>query len=200
MDVDDNEDEIVRELDVYLNRDNVDFFILQFPLKPCYEECPFIAAAKFRSKHKKLELTVPYPQGILTSDERGDFGPYQTFLSTSVHQRSNLCVGVVKDGALHLSAVREVLQCRPSFKGLQPKIEYIDDDSSFDSNLEEEDSKPLQQVALKRKESERAQASRLQSYSYMQAQEDLEEWKELQVYDQTTEEVENFFECMYFET
>ena len=196
-------DEVVRELDVYLNESNNDFYVLQFPLKHSYSDCPKIHSAKFRPKHQRLELSIPYPEEIFASDSekpRPAAGQGQTLSSTTVTQKSNLCVGVIMDGSLHMSNLKEVLQCRPSFKGFESNIEMVEeDDDIIDSEPDEvADSKQLQSVGYKRQESERAQASRLQSYSHIQAQEDLEAWRSLKVHHPNSEEVNNLFETMYY--
>ena len=47
----------------------------------------------------------------------------------------------------------------------------------------ETDAVPLQQVHMRRKESDRAESSRVQSFAYMQSQEEAEPWIPLNVYD-----------------
>jgi hypothetical protein len=73
------------------------------------------------------------------------------------------------------------MQMRPSFSALRPHEEATDAFSD-DEGDEEGSSAPIQQVHMRRKESDRAEASRMQSFSYIQSQEEAEAWKPLDVY------------------
>ena len=91
-------------------------------------------------------------------------------------------MGVFRDGELHITALNDVLQLRPSFASLQPKGEEVHDAYSDDEVDEDAGSAPLQQVHMRRKESERSESSRMQSFSYVQSQEDAEDWRPLKVH------------------
>ena len=95
-----------------------------------------------------------------------------------------LCVGVVRDNALHLTKVDEILQLRPSFQNLR-RDEYVentvDDDDDMDKKADNEPK--IQQVQMKRKESERAQTTRKQSYGHIQSLEENEAWVTLKHYE-----------------
>ena len=90
---------------------------------------------------------------------------------------------------MYINSICEVLQCRPTFRDLSPPNDASDSEAegSREDNSDGEDV-ALQQVALKRKESEKAQAIRLQSYSHVRAQEDAEEWSQLKIYPQHSPE------------
>jgi hypothetical protein len=55
----------------------------------------------------------------------------------------------------------------------------------------------LQQVLLKKKESDRAQSARVQSYAHLLAQEENEPFRKLITYN--TEESEHMFERMFYQ-
>eukprot|EP01036_Dinobryon_divergens_P048089 gene48089-64530_t len=51
-----------------------------------------------------------------------------------------------------------------------------------DEENEGKDKQSMQQVQMRRKESEKAQSTRLQSFAHLQAQEDSEQWRNLKIY------------------
>lgn len=97
----------------------------------------------------------------------------------------------MRDGALYINSLNEVLQCRPTFRNMHPPETQKEVNDNSDNESQENDEKGLHQVALKRKESEKAQAIRLQSYSYVHAQEEAEEWRTLKVHQPTDQETLN---------
>lgn len=181
---------------------------MQFPLKHIDAEPPLVDKARFKPKHRRLELQVPYPDHCINEDS----DTHQSVLSHSVALKTNMGVGMIKDGAMYINSIKEVLQCRPSFKNLQPishvndsDVDDDDDDGDMDGvkekeeeeDVEKDDQEILQQVALKRKESGKAQALRLQSYSHVHAQEEAEEWQELNVYPLGTLNPDDAFHAFY---
>ena len=101
---------------------------------------------------------------------------------------------VIRNGALYINSIREVLQCRPTFRDVAPSnLNASDSDAEGSGSNSDGEEMALHQVALKRKESEKAQAIRLQSYSHVRAQEDAEEWSRLTIHQQnSTEAIEAF--------
>lgn len=179
-----NDDDVVREIDVYITED-LDLYLTQFPLKPVYADQVEINSAIFKPKHKKLELDVPYSSEALRSFENHPDVKHQKYVSSIVAQNICLGAGVIHNNALHITPITSVLQMRPSFKNLQSRgesVEDIIDDEHEGPEIASADS-GLQHVQLKRKESERAQSARTQSYTYIQAQEDQEPWYSLKVHE-----------------
>jgi DNA-directed RNA polymerase-3 subunit RPC5 len=180
--MEDFQDEVVREIDVFVT-DSVPLFLLQFPLKPVYADSIDISAAKFKPVHKKMELDVPFlvPESY-PRENIANVPKTQKFQSSVVAQEACLGAGIVKDNTMYITPIQSVLQLRPSFKNMLSSraeiTEQMDDDVP-DAEPAEGEGDGLQQVTLKRKESEKAQSSRIQSYSYLKAQEDHEQWKEL---------------------
>jgi hypothetical protein len=178
---DDEEDEVLRELDVYIS-DNLDLFLAQFPLKPVYADPIAINSAKCKPFHNKFELEVPYSKAVIsTFDANKNSVSSQLLTSSVVAQRTSLGAGVIKDNIMYITPISSVVQFRPSFKNIQSR-EIIEDEEEIHSEVVK-GSEELKQVQLKRKETERAQSTRVQSYSHIQSQEELEPWQKLAVYD-----------------
>ncbi len=179
-----DEDEVVREIDVYIT-ENLDLYLTQFPLKPVYADQVDIKTAIFKPNHKKLELTIPYSSEALRAFENhGSGAKYQKYVSSAVAQ--NICLGaaVISNNAMHITPIKSVLQLRPSFKNLQTKGETTEEmfDEEKEGNPEADGTADgLQHVQLKRKESDRAQSQRTQSYTFLQSQEESEAWYSLKV-------------------
>lgn len=187
----DDDDEVIREVDVYVTN-NLDLFVTQFPLKPVYADPIEVKTAKFKPNHVKLELEVPYSNESLSNFENRKYVDMnQTFSSSTVALNANLGAAIIQINTMYINPITSVLQLKPSFKNLKSReiIEQMADDDFIDDNDEDKrdnvkiEAKNLQQVQMKRKESERAMSARLQSFAYLQQQEELEPWVSLQVYE-----------------
>lgn len=182
MDADDDDEEVVREIDLYLT-DELNLYLLQFPLRPVYQDPVDISAAKFKPNHKILELDVPFTREAKKSFEsQKDIPPAQKYISSAVAQTVVLGAGIIHNNAMHISPVNAVLQMRPTakiYKRNVDSIEDMEDDVPDESKSKEEG---LQQVRMKKKESDKAQSMRMQSYSFLQSQEELESWLPLTVH------------------
>jgi len=161
-------------------------------------EAPDIVAAKFKPQHRKLHVELP-----ITSPARGTHGvtpAHQVMLSSKLPQRTAMGVGVIRDGAMHISPLSEVLQMRPSFKNI-PTIRDDASDASYSEDEEEQDEKEvkptLEQVHMKRKETERWQTARLQSFSYLQSRENNEPYQKLRVHKINSRESNQFIESLF---
>lgn len=101
---------VLRELDVFIS-DELDLYLLQFPLRPQKAGVPRIKKARFKPKHNVLELGVDH--------EVRDRGDSIKMTSTVVANNRSLGIGVLKDGALHITPLQNVIQMRPSVKEMQ---------------------------------------------------------------------------------
>ena len=179
------EDEVIREIDVYVT-DSLPLYLLQFPLKPVYADSIDISSGKFKPVHKKMELEIPFlvPENYPRENLK-NLPKLQKYQSSAAGQETSLGAGIIQDNAMFITPIKSVLQLRPSFKDMQSfrgeVIEQIDDELETEPVEGQQEGDGLQQVTLKRKESERAQSSRVQSFSYLKAQEEQESWKELVV-------------------
>jgi DNA-directed RNA polymerase III subunit RPC5 len=183
----DPNDEVIRELDVYVTENDINLLLLQFPLRPARIDPPTLSTVNYKPQHKRMEMSIQYPSDIAVDREKyssSDITDGQKLLSSTVKQSAFLAVGVIRDNNLHLTAVDDILQMRPSFHDMKfanEILEKVDDD---DADIKTEaDIKPMQQVSLKRKESEKAQLNRKQSYGYIHTVEENEAWLRLQHYD-----------------
>jgi DNA-directed RNA polymerase-3 subunit RPC5 len=178
------DDEVIRELDVFVT-DDTPLFLLQFPLKPVYADSIDISSGKFKPKHKKLELDIPFvvPENY-PRENLANVPKTQKYQSSVVGLDACLGAGIIKDNAMYITPIQSVLQLRPSFKDMNSfrseVVEQMDDDVA-DNEVQEGEGEGLQQVTLKRKESEKAQSSRVQSFTYLKAQEELEAWRTLTI-------------------
>ena len=191
----DEDDEVVRELDVW-SCGALELYLLQYPLRPVFtDHFETVKSTKFKPIHKKLELEVPYPAHLVSRASGDD--TCQKIAASSVAQNISLGAGVIRDNALHITAVKEVFQMRPSFKDLKIGGDIIEGDF-IDDEEDIKDEKPaLQQVHMKRKETERAQTNRINSYGYLHAQEESEPWIPLRFHDFESQESIDTFEKMY---
>jgi hypothetical protein len=196
MDIED--DPIIRELDVYLTDTDLNLFLLQFPLRPVYVDPPDIVSAKFKPVHKKLELEVPLPRSYLQQMDK-DHNSNQAMISSTITQKSSLGVALINDGAMHITPITEVLQMRPSFKELKLGHEIIEDLSDDEDDNKQQKEKPaLEQIHMKRKENERAQTARMQSFTYINNKEQNETWQKLSTHTIGDNECNESFDVMYY--
>ena len=187
------EDEVIRELDVFVTNDQLRLYLAQFPLKPVYSDPVQVKSTKYKPNHHILELTVPYANNVQQNfDSNMENDTTQRYVSQEIVQNNCLATAFISQDVMYISPIDKVLQFRPSLKqsnGLT-KLEAMEMTQDIDGYDDEEDDAPLsrgkasssgaaenvQQVQLKRKESERAQSARLQSYSYLKQQEENEPW------------------------
>lgn len=182
----DSDDEVIREVDVYFN-EKFDVYLTQFPLRPVYSDPIHVKGAKFKPNNEILELTVPYPAEITkVLEKQGVTDTLQKYNSTEVLHSNNLAAAFIADNTMYIHPIRKVLQLHPNTKGnknlnieLVEGLESDEDDDDYDSGRKQEN---IQQVQLKRKESERAQSARLQSYSYLIQNQEAEAWQPLKVH------------------
>jgi len=207
------DDEVIREIDVFIV-DELELFLTQFPLKPVYADVPIVSSARYKPKHHKLELTVPYPTTLQQNfDTFCDKETHQKLISSEVLQSNCLGAAFINNERMFISPIKEVLQLRPVMKQSHQsmKIEEMDDYSEEENETEDptvsnnnnnnsankETGEGVQQIQLKRKESERAQSARLQSYSYIKQQEDTEPWHLMKVYPIGSTQSDEIFHTYY---
>lgn len=200
------EDEVIREIDVYIS-DNLELYLAQFPLTPVYAEPLDINQARIKPKHGIVELISPIdPKLVKVMRQNGSEMTHQRFQSNEVPQNNNLSMGfITTQNSMVLSPVRKVLQFRPMMdksKGILRADSQVDIGQEGDTEPVADDtdgagSDSMHQVLLQRKETERAQAARLQSYSYIKKQEESEPWIDLAVHSISENLVSSIF-FVYF--
>jgi DNA-directed RNA polymerase-3 subunit RPC5 len=173
MDVD---DEIVREIDVFISPElSKQVYLMQFPLQ--HGRMPIADAARIKKQHNMIELEHKIPQNI--GSDGSFYLQKRKLVSHTIPITTHMALGKVgEDGALHLIPLNHITQMRPDFS----HVDEVDPQSSEveepDPNKKAMEKKPLM---FQKKESERAALARKSSYNYKRASEDGEEWAELLV-------------------
>lgn len=180
------EDEVAREMDVYLTGGAC--AALQFPLRPSFAQQPHIEGCRLRPGARRMDMDV-----------RGGAALLQPHASTLVGANANLCVGIVRDGQLHLSAVSDVFQMRPSFDA----VTFDDDDDFISSRAKAasasaELSGSAQQVHVRPKDSDRLRASKETSYAALKKREEEEASCDLRVHGVGSEASRELLESAVF--
>lgn len=194
------DDEVLRELDIYVT-DELQLYLAQYPLRPVYAEPLNVSSAKMKPNSNKIELAVPFPPNLQKSFDVPPSEQFQRFQSSEIKPANPLGAAFIYEDKFIISPISSVLQFRPSMKqsfgGATTKAETIEMAPEVDvDNLEIDQSDTIQQIQLKRKESERAKAARLQSFSYLKAQEEREPWQPMQVHAIGSRASEQKFESM----
>lgn len=175
---DDEDDELVREIDVYISPAlSEQLYLIQYPL---YSEAPLPDAARIKKKHTMIELDHQVPNNIGT--EGSYFLASRTQVSHVISITTHMAMGkILSDGALHLLPLNHITQMRPDFS----HVDEVDqqNQSSEDDRKDQQAQPGLEKkpVLFQKKESERAALARKSSYSYKKASEDGEEWAELSI-------------------
>jgi DNA-directed RNA polymerase-3 subunit RPC5 len=203
MDLDPN-DRLVAELDVEVCNDlqqlKSNLVLLQQPLRPAWRpyNVPSNTTARFKPNAKRLELQQPLDPKCANYNE----GVEEIKRVTSLTLRSSLvdppkcdfAVGVIRNGRLLLLPVNYTLQLRPHLSHLnadtsnKAKAGGQGEDTDEEMGMEDNDGPEIKQeltaieVQVKRRETERQQAARLKSYTYLQQEEEAEAWVNLQVH------------------
>lgn len=207
----DEEDEIVREIDVYVSNDpdasTSLLHLVQFPQTPSNisSKHPMFTHSKnvqndsikhtmamipddvrIKPKHAMLELDYSFdPAGA----SRNSVGRKQTYKSNVIASQTHLAVGRWSDdgSSVHLTPLYRTFQVRPSFQHFNDRINCVSEHLSANDDEEKKDktAKPLQ---FKKKESEKAIAARKNSYAFKRESEEGEEWDTLNVHGTGSEE------------
>ena len=174
-----DQDDVIREIDVFVTDSTLDLFLLQFPLRPIYAEPPHIQAARFKPNHRKIEIEIPFTSSNAAMG--GDHGQInQKFHSATVARGTCLAAAVIRDNAMHITSLQEAMQLRPSFKSMQTHA-WENVESMSDEERDVPKDTPVEQIQMKRRETDSNQSQRTSSYAHLQAEEEKEIWHRLQV-------------------
>ncbi|KAJ1674899.1 hypothetical protein EV182_002335 [Spiromyces aspiralis] len=148
---DNNDDEVVKEIPVYLAQSAADYLhVFQYPLwesrsalkynvppldariKPSYNlveiDLPIDTQDEMYNQNRGMELAVGLTEGETTMANPGRLLDIQTFISKVVPNQAQFMAGVYENGKyyeLHLTPVKDSLQLRPSLKYLDKIDEKI---------------------------------------------------------------------------
>lgn len=193
------EDPVVREIDLFLSP-TVDggesqLYLLQYPLRPAWrpygleERCQEVRVKPQQSK-LEVDLVVDTTGENYDTERESHLQiTKQTLTSSRVALNTNYAVGVLRRGQLHLNPIKAVVQLRPSMKYIddadvakkkqnrEAGITDGDDEEMVEAEASESKSElTLLQVSIRRRETERQEASRLQSHAYLKQLDEAESW------------------------
>ncbi|KAI3957684.1 hypothetical protein MKW92_013827 [Papaver armeniacum] len=125
----DEEDEVVREIDVFFNPSPIDadtqLYVLQYPLRPSwrpYDMDQKCQKVRFKPKEVQVEIDLSLDLGENYDDNVDDHLRItkQTLVSKKVPLTKGCAVGVLVGNQLHLNPVNTVVQLRPSMEHVIP--------------------------------------------------------------------------------
>uniref|UniRef100_A0A7I4FJY4 DNA-directed RNA polymerase III subunit RPC5 n=1 Tax=Physcomitrium patens TaxID=3218 RepID=A0A7I4FJY4_PHYPA len=191
-------DRVVREIDVFLTPrvdPETNLYVLQYPLRPYWrpynleERC---LEVRIKPQQTKFEVDLD----IDTTSENYDQDreqhlqiEKQTLASSKVAMTTSYAIGILRGNRLHLNPVQAVVQFRPSMKYIdeydaakkksnkEAGIADGDEEELFDAEPPESKTElTLLQVNVRRRETERQEATRLQSHAYLKQLDEAEAW------------------------
>ena len=198
---DDESDEIVREMDVFLSPELcTQIYLLQFPLQ--HTDVGTFTEARIKPRHGLMEIEQPLPtlpnRHYSSNETNFNFVQTRTFTSHTIPIDTHMCLAKLKEQengqtALHMVPLQHISQMRPQLNSAPS----MDEDENIDLDKMDEDIKPEKKPLLfKRQESERAANARLHSYAHKKASEGAEEWQMLQVCDNDTMEYQKAMDAV----
>lgn len=215
--IDDGDDEIIREIDVYISPELANtMHLIQFPLQPAShsvinipksasekqrkqqqqtvlrsQQPPQPISARIKPENAMLELGYKIPSSSFSS-QRQIPAPLslseRTFASNNVPILTHMAMGLFDNTSskLDLIPLHRIMQMRPSFAHVDALFQNEEDDAEALEKAkkakEEEAKKSAQPILFKKSESERAAMQRRSSYAFKKANEDAEEWLDLDVH------------------
>mmetsp|Transcript_17256 Transcript_17256/g.59906 ORF Transcript_17256/g.59906 Transcript_17256/m.59906 type:complete len:202 (-) Transcript_17256:3970-4575(-) len=161
-----DDDEVVTSIPVYMSQTTTPMYLLQYPLRAASRGEYDLLGGRLQPLHKNLEVDfetdcAPAPYSRLPGKRR------RTMHSTVVQPETNYAVGKMHDGALYLAPIATMAQMRPSFAHV--------DNIGVDPD-EAAKPKAAVAVALKRKQTMREAAAKLNSYAHKRSEMEAEPW------------------------
>mmetsp|Transcript_27027 Transcript_27027/g.46101 ORF Transcript_27027/g.46101 Transcript_27027/m.46101 type:complete len:559 (+) Transcript_27027:57-1733(+) len=205
----DENDPIVRTIDVFISPQlSNTLHLLQFPIQPAAastkqhhsgrqrysHNSTTPAEARFRPMHNMLELEYPIPSSAQAGRRQLPDKmclSQRVYASNSVAPVTHMALAKLNREGTRLNVVplqKHVLQMRPSFRHLHDEEDEDPNNANAsaaaadDSN--ESSGRPRRQrpIMYQKKESERAERIKRNSYAYKRASEESEEWIDLGVH------------------
>jgi len=207
--IDEDGDEIVREIDVYLSPAlERQMYLVQFPLRHQGQPMSIPEEARIKTKHGILELEHSIPPSLLGGGRSMPDAiriAQQKHVSHTIPVSTHMVLGKLESTvtvgddvnvetktALHLVPLSHITQMRPSFSHIDEAMMQTDDQMQKDADAAAEaeettkNKKEKKSIMFQKKESERAALARQNSYAYKKSLEDAEEWLPLTVHDSDT--------------
>ncbi len=215
--IDEENDEIIREIDVYISPALAKtMHLIQFPLQPAShsvinipttasaqsekqkkqkqqtilkaQQPPQPISARIKPQNAMLELGYKVPTASFSS-QRQVPAPLslseRTFTSHKIPILTHMAMGLFDNTSskIDLIPLHCIMQMRPSFAHVDALFQNEDDEAeALAKAKKEEEAKKSQPLLFKKSESERAAMQRKSSYAFKKANEDAEEWQDLDVH------------------
>ncbi len=146
-------------------------------------------AARIKPQHAMLELDYKIPSASF-SNQRQIPAPLhlqqRTFTSNTIPMVTHMAMGLFDNtnSKIDLVPLHRIMQMRPNFNHVDALYQNSSDNDNeeMDKQNKEDDEKTLQPIVFKKSESERAAIQRKSSYAFKRANEDAEEWIDLEVH------------------
>jgi DNA-directed RNA polymerase III subunit RPC5 len=197
----DADDYVVRELDVYIANDlhaaSTQLSLCQFPLRPPWRpyDMDQVSSVRFKNDAQRLEIDVPVAKDAQNYNQDVESFkqiPNITLRSSQVETNTSYAVGVLAGDKMILAPVDYCLQLRPTMTHL-PAAKKASNDESDEEDQDEQDELAAVEVQVKKRETERQQMQRLNSYAFMSQKEEDEQWLKLNVHASGTAVSDNIW-------
>ncbi|CAL5222734.1 g5141 [Coccomyxa viridis] len=185
------EDRVVRVLDLYNNNSQPDpstqVCLLQYPLRPPWRpyDRDYSRPVLYKPSAKRLQVEVPLNKGSAEYNTDADSSVQLGSIkldSTVVDMRTTHAVLTIRGDKAVLTPIDEAYALRPSLAHMSSTRNEADAKAKAAAEDEEEE-KPSEpqhiRVHVQRRETERQQESRLNSYAFLTEREQQEPWREL---------------------
>lgn len=189
----DDEDEVVREIDVYISPELAsDMSLIQFPLQPASHtrvdngkaRISLPESARIKPQHSMLELEYNIPKAFSTSRQVPEVLNLskRTFSSQNVTIGSHMAIGLFDSTGTKVDLVplNKIYQMRPTFS----HVDALFDDEDLEARRKEEEIEKQKEkpILYQKQANERQMMAQRSSYAFKKASEDSEQWKTLEVY------------------
>ena len=221
MEVDEDDDPVVQEIDVFLSKQLAgNLLLLQYPVRPSHltYDDSHVLSAKYKPKQQQLTCEIALKaygsnychskgQQIAINVDGPNPGVNAVYKSEKMDKQV-LCsqpsgvstkryvVGYLKDNELHVTQLKSILHMRPSFSYMDKSDVRKAKADEGDSQDEEEEVKAVT-VKFARRETEEAKARRLASYEYLRKKQEEELWVSLNHHDVQDSLADNERQLLY---
>ncbi|XP_040564075.1 DNA-directed RNA polymerase III subunit RPC5 [Lepeophtheirus salmonis] len=223
-------DPVVREIPVYVSQKLSDqLYLFQYPIRPSSFPYPpnSIFASRIKPVQGRIELSVALDttssdydrskgeqialnvDGTNSSVNEKDFpnGMMDKQLlssSRAVNDSSRYAIGLIHEGKLHLTPIKDILVLRPDLTYLDKSDKTAKSEGRAvlhpdDPDLEEAMEEEAKQVTVKfaKTDSETLKKNRENSYNYHKTKEDMERWIPIKYNPHNTDESKAEFDKLY---
>jgi len=181
----DEEDPVVRELPVYVCNEFLgsvtQLCLFQHPLRPPWRPYEYHKAKHIRMKPNTKRVEVDLPLDVESrnyNDIIEDFKKVNniTLRSTQVDAKTALALGTIQDGKLLLAPLDYSIQLRPNLSHLNVGNQKKGNDDEEEDSDDEPTMLRAVEVQVQKRETERQQQARLNSFAYISQKEEEESW------------------------